>query len=197
MSPSLLAAINFVAFLVASSFLAGTIARARWRTKGNAAVVLWIVLCGQVWLVPQAINFVAFHSLRLLYPLWFGNWIVTAAAAIIFPLVFRNRARDLFDAARLDGTGVFGIFRHVIWPTAQAALFSLGVLLLMTTWTEFAHPLFAATGKVPMTAFADCTAPTAPRDLAILLGASVFAALPITLLYLFARKAFLGAAKSD
>ena len=183
MSPSLLAAINFVAFLVASSFLAGTIARARWRTKGNAAVVLWIVLCGQVWLVPQAINFVAFHSLRLLYPLWFGNWIVTAAAAIIFPLVFRNRARDLFDAARLDGTGVFGIFRHVIWPTAQAALFSLGVLLLMTTWTEFAHPLVSIPQVV-------CAIPSTSQERAIMIALSLVATLPAIALFFFARRRF-------
>ncbi len=195
MNSSLLAAINFVVFLVLSFFLAGAIARAHWRASGNAAVVFLILLCGQVWLVSQAISFFAFHSTRLLYPLWFGNWIASAVAVVFFSLAVRGSSRDLLDAARLDGAGFLAIQGKVIWPIVRTALLALGVILLMATWTEFAHPLFAATGNVPTSAFADCTVPTALRDLAILLAASLVAAVPVIALHYFTPRSSRGTAR--
>ena len=189
MDASLFATANLVALLLVIFFLAQAVARARWQRTGAGAAIFLFVCAGQVWLIPQAINFFALHATRLLYPLWFGNWIVTAAAAVVLPLTFRDQTRDLFDAAQLDGAGALGIFRHVVWPTAKPALLALGVLSVMATWSEFAQPLFAATGSVPAPAFADCTVPTAPRDLALLLGASVVATLPVIGLYIFGRKA--------
>ncbi len=188
MSPILLAVINFILFLSLSFFLADAIAQARWRAKGNAAVVLLIVLCGQVWLIPQAVNFFLFHHDRLLYPLWFGNWIASAVAVVFFSLALRYSSRDLLDAARLDGAGVLAIHGKVIWPVVRPALLALAVILLMATWAEFAHPLFAATGSVPTPAFGDCTVPTAPRELALLLGVSVAATVPVIALYFFASR---------
>jgi ABC-type glycerol-3-phosphate transport system permease component len=192
MSPSLLATINLIALLFLSCFLADAMARAQWRQSGNGGVAFLIILCGQAWLIPQAISFFGFHSARLLYPLWFGNWIVTAAGAIVLPLTFRRQSSDLFNSAQLDGAGALAIFQHVIWPTAKLALLALGFLLVMATWTEFAQPLFAALGSSPVPAFADCTVPTAPRDLAILIGASLVATLPAIVLYLFVKRALHG-----
>lgn len=188
MNSSLLAAINFVLFLFVSLFLAGAIARTQWRASGNAAVVFLILLCGQVWLVPQAISFFAFHSTRLLYPLWFGNWIACAAAVVFFSFAVRGSSRDLLDAARLDGAGFLAIQGKVIWPIVRAALLALAVILLMATWTEFAQPLFVATGRIPTAAFAECAVPTAPRDVVILLAASLVSTVPVIALYYFATR---------
>ncbi len=185
MNSSLLAALNFIVFLSCSFFLAGAIARAQWRGQGHASVILLVVLCGQVWLIPQAIAFFVFDSARLLYPLWFGNWLASAVAVVFFSLAVRGSSRNLLDAARLDGAGFFAIQSYVIAPIVRPTLMALAVIVLMATWSEFAHPLFLALGNVPTTAFAECTFSTAPRELALLLAASIAATVPVMALYFF------------
>ncbi len=144
MNSVLLAALNLVLFLLLSSLLAQSIAQAQWRGRGAAAVMIWIVLCGQVWMVPQAVSFFALQSPVWLAPLWFGNWLASAVGVIVFSLIFRGQSRHLLDAARLDGCGAFGVFRLVVWPTLKPALGVLGLVLVMATWREFAGPLLPA-----------------------------------------------------
>ncbi len=190
MNSSLLAAINLVVFLVLSFFLAGAIARAQWRAGGNAAVILLILLCGQAWLVPQAISFFVFHSTRLLYPLWFGNWIASASGVLLFAFVLRGSSRDLFDAARLDGGGALSRQQNVIWPGVRSAWLAVATILVMATWAEFVQPFLASQTLVALPAAGDGHLPTAAPALALLLALSLAAALPVLAVYFFVGKNF-------
>ncbi len=181
MNSVLLAALNLVLFLLLSAALAQCVALAQWRGRGAGAVILWIVLCGQVWMVAQAVSFFALHSPRLLVQLWFGNWLASAVGVIVFCLIFRNQTRHLLDAARLDGLGGLGTFRHVVWPTLKPGLGMLGLVLIMATWTEFARP-FVPPSRSPI-------GEDVP-GFAIVLAASLASTLPIVGLYFFARNRF-------
>ena len=48
---------------------------------------------------------------------------------------------ELEEAARLDGCGPLGIFRHVILPLSKPALATLGIFTFMGTWNAFEGPL--------------------------------------------------------
>ena len=185
MNQSLLASINLVFMLLLCSFLAQAIAQTQWRRAGAAAAIFWIILCGQVWLIPQAINVFGFHSTELLYALWFGNWLVSAVAVIIFTLTFRGTSPHLLDAARMDGSGFFGIYRHVVWPSAKPALGALAIILFMATWMEFLRPILPSPGGP----FPTCDLPTSRRELATVAAASLCATLPVIAIY-FARRCF-------
>ena len=185
MNQSLLASINLVSVLLICSFLAQAIAQTQWRRVGTASALFWIILCGQAWLIPQAINVFAFHSTELLYALWFGNWLVSAVAVIIFTLTFRGTSPHLLDAARMDGSGFFGIYRHVVWPSAKPALGALAIILFMATWMEFLRPLLPSQDGP----FPSCQLPTARQELAIVVAASFLATLPVIAIY-FARRCF-------
>lgn len=179
---SLLAFINLAAMLLGCSFLGHAIAQAGWRRNGTASVVLLIILCGQIWLLPQAISFLGFYSSRLLYPLWFGNWLILAFSAVVFTVVFRGTSRAGLDAARLDGMGILGIYRHVTWPRIRPVLGALAILLVMATWAEFARPLLPDS-------FPDesqITIPRTPQEIALTIAASFHATLPVIAIYLVA-----------
>ena len=185
MNNSLLAFINLLSTLLAGSFLAGAIAQAHWRRGGTASVILWIILCGQIWFIPQAISVFVFHSTQLLYALWFGNWLVTAVAVIVFTLTFRGTSPHLLDAARMDGSGFFGIYRHIVWPMAKPALCALALILFMATWMEFLGPVFPSADH----AFQRWSVPTTNQEVAIFIAASLLATLPVIAIY-FARRCF-------
>jgi pectin-derived oligosaccharide transport system permease protein len=184
MQRSLLAFINLVAMLVGLSFLAQAIAQQSWRRGGNGSVILLIVLCGQIWLIPQAIGLFAFHSTRLLYALWFGNWIILAVGVILFCITMRGRSRDLFDAAQMDGLGAFGIFRHVLWPTVKREVIALAILILMATWVEFANAWPAVSAFGP----GQLTAPATGSEMGGVVAVSLAATLPAIAIFLYVRR---------
>ena len=184
MQSSLLAFINLVAMLIGLSFLAQATAQQFWRRGGNGSVILLIVLCGQIWLIPQAISLFAFHSTRLLYALWFGNWIILAAGVILFCGTLRGRSRDLFDAAQMDGLGSLGIYRHLIWPMTKLPLIALAILLLMATWIEFA----SAWSMTSALRLDQLTVPANGSATGAIVALSVVATLPALVIFLIARR---------
>jgi len=49
---------------------------------------------------------------------------------------FKDIPPDILEAARMDGAGVWGEFRHVIRPLAMGTLASTGLLCLVLSWNE-------------------------------------------------------------
>jgi ABC-type glycerol-3-phosphate transport system permease component len=54
---------------------------------------------------------------------------------------FREIPAELFEAARVDGAGIFGGFRHILLPLARPALTTLGVLLFIWNWNDLLFAL--------------------------------------------------------
>ena len=52
---------------------------------------------------------------------------------------------DLIDAARIDGSGEFGIYRKIVLPQMGAALATLGIFTFMGTWNDYLWPLIVIT----------------------------------------------------
>src|SRR3989442_6480912 len=48
---------------------------------------------------------------------------------------------ELEQAARIDGCGYFGIYRHIILPLSGPALATLTIFVFMTQWNAFLWPL--------------------------------------------------------
>jgi ABC-type glycerol-3-phosphate transport system permease component len=54
---------------------------------------------------------------------------------------FREVPAELFEAARVDGAGVFGGFRHIMLPLGRPALITLAVLLFIWNWNDLLYAL--------------------------------------------------------
>lgn len=48
---------------------------------------------------------------------------------------------ELLDAARVDGTGEFGIFWRIVLPVIRPALASLAIFVFLSSWNDFLRPL--------------------------------------------------------
>ena len=58
---------------------------------------------------------------------------------------------ELEDAARIDGAGVFTIFRQVALPLVQPAIAALAIFTFLRSWNEFTWPLIAISKNEMMT----------------------------------------------
>jgi multiple sugar transport system permease protein len=54
---------------------------------------------------------------------------------------FQSVPDDLLDAARVDGSGEFGIFSKVVLPLAKPALTTLAIFAFQGFWNDFLWPL--------------------------------------------------------
>lgn len=177
MSSSLLALVNFAVFLLLLFPLAHAVARVHWTGRGVGSVVLWMLLAAQSWLVAQGLEIFVFGEGRMLYGLWFVDWMTLATAAALFPCALRGRGRYFFDAARMDGSGALAVFRQVVWPFLRAPLGIVAWILAMLTFLNWlVRPDAGAT----------------PRDLSglpVVVALSFAAVLPHLGIFLLSRRA--------
>ncbi|MFQ5804836.1 MAG: carbohydrate ABC transporter permease [Phycisphaerae bacterium] len=72
----------------------------------------------------------------LIVPSLFSAW-----GTFMLRQFFLSLPKDLEDAARIDGCGAFGIYRHVVVPLSKPALATLAIYTFMGSWKAFLWPL--------------------------------------------------------
>ena len=76
-------------------------------------------------------------------------YLSTAFGTFLLRQFFVSIPKSLDEAARLDGCSDWGIFWHVILPSAKPALATLAAFGFIWTWTDFYWPLLS-TSSVEM-----------------------------------------------
>ncbi|GIK16987.1 MAG: sugar ABC transporter permease [Planctomycetota bacterium] len=70
-------------------------------------------------------------------------YLSTAFGTFLLRQFFAAVPKALDDAARIDGCGHFGVFRHVILPSSKPALATIAAFAFIWTWTDFYWPLLS------------------------------------------------------
>lgn len=128
--------------LTVDSLAAFAYSRLHWRGRDRlfSVLVATMLVPGQVLLIP---SYLLIRSLGLFDT--YGALILPAGAGAfgVFLLrqFFLTIPVELEEAARLDGCGPLGVFRHVILPLSKPALATLGIFTFMGTWNAFEGPL--------------------------------------------------------
>jgi putative chitobiose transport system permease protein len=106
---------------------------------------------------------------------------------------------SLSEAARVDGLGWFGIYRHIYLPLSRGALVGAGIILFNFQWQAFLWPLLIAPARdmrVASVAIADFAQEAGVDFGQMFAGAVLAAAVPLVVLIFF-EKQFTGALASS
>ena len=119
-------------------------------------------------------------------------WLASVFGIFLLRQFYLSLPQDLFDAARIDGAGFFGISRHVILPLSVPAFVVVAIWQFTQIWNEF---LFAVTltrpESQPITvALAQLAGGEAVKWNLPMAGA-ILAALPTLLVYILLGRYFL------
>ncbi|MFJ7947748.1 carbohydrate ABC transporter permease [Streptomyces sp. NPDC096354] len=141
LSNSALVAVLVTAGRVLFDSMAGY-ALARLRFRGRSAlfgfVLAVMAVPGVALLIPKFLvlnTFGLFDTYTgMILPL-----LVDAAGIFIMKQFFESVPREVEEAARVDGAGVFRIFWSVVLPMARPALITLTILSFQGSWNEFTH----------------------------------------------------------
>lgn len=117
---------------------------------------------GATWLLPIVSNLRALPLIIFAIPFYlmyqtlglldtrFGLALIAAVINIPLALLMltgfiQDIPKELDEAARLDGAGVFQVLHHVIWPASRPILFATAVLSFIYSWNEFLFGLILTT----------------------------------------------------
>ena len=170
----------------------------KWRFPGSNG--LFLALLFGMFIPFQSVLIPLIKTLQAvgLYSTLVGLIVVhTIYGIAVTTLVFRNFfvtvPSELIDAARVDGTGILGTFRHIMLPLSAPAFVVAAIFQFTGIWNDF---LFALTVTPdprvqPVMVALNNLSSTFSVDWNVLMAGALVAALPTAIIYLALGRWFL------
>jgi multiple sugar transport system permease protein len=187
-----------VAVTVSSALVAFGFAYFRFPGRGVlfGLVLGSMMLPGVVTIVPVYLVWNAAGLVGSQIPLWAGNLFGSAFYIFLLRQFFLGLPRDVFEAARVDGLGYFGLFWRMALPLSKPALIITFVFELRSSWTDLVKPLVYLQDPKLYTlprglkAVLDQFGKGGESQWEVVLAASVIATVPMVVVFLVAQRYF-------
>ncbi|ASB54116.1 L-arabinose transport system permease protein AraQ [Bacillus velezensis] len=120
-------------------------------------------------------------------------FIVSPVAVFFFRQYALGLPKDLLDSARMDGCTEFGIFFRIMAPLMKPAFGAMIILQSLNSWNNFLWPLIVLRSKEMFTLPIGLSGLLSPygNNYDMLISGSVFAILPVIIIFLFFQKYFI------
>jgi multiple sugar transport system permease protein len=181
--------------------LAGySLARLDWRGRGVvfAGVIAVLAVPPIVLTVPR---FLVLKELDLLntYSGLILPLAVDAMGIFIMKQFFDGLPKELEEAARIDGAGIFTTYWRIILPLARPGLLTLAILSFQSTWNEFLLPLIVVraspqhwTLPFGLTTLGKGGAMGQTWDYPVMMAGSMLTILPLAIVFIVLQRFFVG-----
>lgn len=192
---------NVTGTVLVNSLIAFAFARLRFpgRDVLFRVVIFTMLLPGAALLVPSFLMFNSIGWYGTYFPLWVPAFFGNAWSIFVIRQYMRSFPRDLDDAARIDGCGYFGIYRHIVMPLSKPVLMVVAVFTTVAVWNDFTGPLIYLSRSDDFTlalaldyfrrsAFSAVVTNTTN----LVMAAALLSVLPILILYFFAQEYLIG-----
>lgn len=156
------------------------------------AVVLRMVPITALWLT----RFVLFKHLAwidthwaLIAPAWMGS---SPFFVLLFYWTFRRTPGAIYESARLDGLGAFGIWATIALPLARPTVMAVSVLAFVQYWSDFINPLLylKSESRYTLAVGLQVLQQLDQTNWPLLMAGAMVMTLPIVLVFLVAQRAF-------
>jgi glucose/mannose transport system permease protein len=201
LSPNLLNSLQMVTSATILSSLLGSVNGylfSKWKFRGSD--ILFTLLVFGMFIPYQSILIPLIRFLQtvglygklpglVVVHVMYGLPIVT----LIFRNYFANVPGELIEAARIDGCGVLGTFRHIMLPLALPAFVVVGIFQFTNIWNDF---LFGVTvvpnpAAQPITVALLNLSGSFSVDWNVVMAGAVVAAIPTALIYALLGRYFI------
>ncbi len=192
---SLITLLDVLGKIVSCSLVAFSFARLRWRGRETVFLIMLatMMLPPQVTMIPQFVVFKQLDLIDTIVPLVLPNWLGGPFLTFLLRQFFMTIPLDLDDAARIDGTSIFGIYWRIVLPLSKPALAAVAIFMFNGSWNDFFGPLIYLHSREKYTialglrSFQDQNY----TEWHLLMAASLVAMLPVLLIFFFAQKYFI------
>ena len=126
----------------------------------------------------------------LILPMWTSACVNAVFLLVIFTAGLPN---ELFEAAQLDGAGVFFAFIKIALPLAMPILGTLAIMQIVSVWNDYMWPCiilteerFTISAGLLITFTSDYTA-----NMPVMFASYLISSTPLLLLFIFANKFYI------
>lgn len=174
--------------LLVNSLAGYAFARLQWPGRN----MLFMVVIALMIIPLEAIAVPLFYEVTLLgwrntYLVQIVPFIANAFSVYLFYTFFLGLPKELEEAARIDGAGMWRIFFMIVVPNAKPVFASVAILTFLSQWGSFLWPLMVthseAVRPLPLGIAAFYTLP--PLQWGDIFAFGVMMVLPILLIFLF------------
>ena len=176
---------------------------AKWKFPGAnllfPAILFGMFIPYQSILIPlvRTTQQIEFFGSRMYGSLWGLVFVHVIYGIPIMTLIFRNYyagvPSELVEAARIDGAGILGVYRHILFPISMPGFIVAMIWEFTAVWNEF---LFAVVmvnnpSQQPITVALNNLAGSFSVQWNVQMAGALLAALPTLLVYIFLGRYFL------
>jgi glucose/mannose transport system permease protein len=170
---------------------------AKWRFRG-VDVVLFLLMFGTfmptaLFVFPLSVVFARLGLSNSLMGLVVTHVLYSVPVALYFRNYFVGFPGELIKAARIDGAGLFTIFRRIVLPTAKPILVVVGIMQFTAIWNDFIFALVLAPSDQQLITVGLNNLTNVQEDVPhhnTYMAAALIAGLPTLVLYMLAGKYF-------
>lgn len=163
-------------------------------------VLTTMMLPGAVTLVPQYLIWNQLGLVGTSVPLWGANLFGSAFYIFLQRQFYLGLPRELFDAARMDGLGPFGLFRRIAMPLSIPSFVIVLLFEFQASWNNLQASLIylnggSATGYTVPLGIASAMSKYSPTnggqgDYQYVMVAALLVTLPMLVLFAFGQRYF-------
>ena len=151
-------------------------------------------------MIPGVVNIIPLYNFYMRLGLKNTIWPFVFASIgspwwiIIFRGIFGTMAKELREAAKIDGAGELRIYFQIMMPLAQSMFVVLGLRTFIATWNSYfwENLLFTAPQKFNLTLIVrqsmSATDATGKQDVAVNMAMALLAAIPTLFIFAFFQK---------
>jgi multiple sugar transport system permease protein len=198
----IIAVLSVTGMTLSSAVVAYGFARIEFKGRGAMFTVLLatMMIPFPVVMGPLFVLFKTLGWIGTLKPLWVPAFFAGAFNVFLLRQFMLGIPKELDEAARLDGCGHWGVFRHVILPMTRPALATVALFHFIFVWNDFLGPLIFLPHRDQFTLalglqLYQSKAGYAPWNL--LMMASVITVLPVMLIFVVSRRVFMAESSGD
>jgi glucose/mannose transport system permease protein len=170
---------------------------AKWRFRG-VDLVLFVLMFGTfmptaLFVFPLSVIFARLGLSNSLMGLVIVHVLYSVPVALYFRNYFVGFPGELIKAARIDGAGLFTIFRRIVLPTAKPILVVVGIMQFTAIWNDFIFALVLAPSDQQLITVGLNNLTNVQEDVPhhnTYMAAALIAGLPTLVLYMLAGKYF-------
>lgn len=187
---------NIIGGVISTTMVGYSFARLRWWGRDVLFLICLatMMLPYQVTLIPQYVIFQSLHWVDTFYPLFIPAFFGIPFLIFLCRQFFSTIPRELDDAARIDGCGWFSIYWRIILPQSKPVIATCAIFLFNWNWNDLMGPLIYLNSQDKLTltlGIAFFRSARSGTNWQYIMAASVFAVLPVILLFLVAQRYFI------
>lgn len=169
---------------------------ARLRFPGNNVIFVGILsvlmVPSQVVLIPSFVLMRELNWIDTFYALIVPG-IFSAFGTFLMRQFFLTIPKDLDEAAKVDGSSLFGIYWRIFLPLARSALISLAIITVLAAWNDLLWPLTMTSSdemrvlSIGISSFQGQHG----TDYPLLMAGALMATLPMILMFILLQRYFI------